>query len=465
MRITRGRRQGAAVTGLMLAATLLATPTGRSGTSAEPMLEPAPQTVTAVAHADISQAQVRAVAAKPNDVRAYWTPARMRAALPLGLDGLGNLLKPKAPAKAGTTTTAAGPTAPRTVGKLFFTTSAGDAVCSASSVNTPTKNLIITAGHCTNDGPVRCGVLGGSTCPTANFTNFLFVPRYRNGAGPDGSWVGRAVLNHSAWTRSGNLDYDHALITIAPRAGRNLVSVIGGNGLAMLYGSHQNRVRIWGWPAEAPYDGSTARQCFGNTTSFDSSGDAQLACPMTGGASGGPWFLSMSSASAGFIWAVTSRRTITGPKYLVAHPLSGAVMLLLSAAARPGVRGTSLLTTAYTGVARRTSSAPMTFMAFPDDVGRGQLLGTRAWARAGTRVVLQVRYPGTGWRHVGARFTNSAGQADFPHVVGAPGTRYYRTVTSTSRSNAVHVYVQPCPMPADQTTSVVRATRCSAPVG
>ena len=345
-----------------------------------------------------------------------------------------------------------------TVGATTRTDGVADYVCSAAAVNTATKNVIITAGHCASKS--TCFLL---SCRGEYFTNFLFVPRYANGTAPDGRWVGTQAITHQAWFDNENLAYDQALIKVANLNGRRLVDVVGGNGLAWNFPARENDIRVWGWPAEAPYDGSTAHRCYGNTSSYDGSGDAMISCPMTGGASGGPWFLSMASAGSGFTWAVTSRRTVGGPQFLVARPLSAAALLLVPPAARPPIRATRLVTAAYSGIARRTPRAPMAFMAYPDDVGTGQLLGIKAWARPGTRVVLQLRFPGTGWRSVFAKLADGAGHVHFPHGVGAPGTRYYRTVTSTSRSNEVRVVVHSCPLPADQRAHVVNATRCTPP--
>ena len=44
-----------------------------------------------------------------------------------------------------------------------------------------------------------------------------------------------------------------------------LVATVGGNGLSYNYGHNQTGVRIWGWPAGKPYDGTTPYYCDGNT--------------------------------------------------------------------------------------------------------------------------------------------------------------------------------------------------------
>ncbi len=40
--------------------------------------------------------------------------------------------------------------APRSTGKLFFSDGASDYVCSGAAVNTPERNVVLTAGHCSS---------------------------------------------------------------------------------------------------------------------------------------------------------------------------------------------------------------------------------------------------------------------------------------------------------------------------
>lgn len=394
-------------------------------------------------------AAIRTAALDTDGVRSYWTPSRMEAAVPLGLDVDGNHLAAAPPASSTPRAKAAALTAPRTVGKLFFTTNEGDAQCSAAALNSPGRNVVITAGHCANDGP---GLLG----PTANFRNFLFVPRYARGSAPDGRWVGTKVALHNAWVRSADTDYDQAVLTVAPIGGRNLVDVVGGNGLALNYPVRQNEVRVWGWPAEAPYDGETVRRCSGITGTYPGTGDAQINCTMNGGASGGPWMLSMTSANAGFIWAVTSRRTLEGRARLVARPLTSAVLTLVSA-----VRSRPVVSPARRPAARST----VPFKAYPADVGRGQLLRLKVKVPAGGKATLQLRYSSrSSWATVSSARAGSTGVLEFRFHPTRVGWSRYRVVTTRGTSTR-SVLVHHCPFPVSTSRAVVSATRCTAPVG
>ena len=47
------------------------------------------------------------------------------------------------------------------------------------------RDTVLTAGHCVNDGP------------GAFHTNWMFVPGYRDGARPYGTWTARDLLTTS----------------------------------------------------------------------------------------------------------------------------------------------------------------------------------------------------------------------------------------------------------------------------
>ncbi len=80
----------------------------------------------------------------------------------------------------------------RTVGKLFFSNSAGSTfVCSASVVNSENKDLVWTAGHCVSDGR---GTF---------YRNWQFVPAYRSGSASFGVWTPRRVSTTSEWHFAG----------------------------------------------------------------------------------------------------------------------------------------------------------------------------------------------------------------------------------------------------------------------
>ncbi|WP_051485379.1 trypsin-like serine peptidase [Nocardioides sp. J54] len=408
-----------------------------------------------------------ATAADAGAVRSYWTPRRMEAAVPLDLDQDGDPIP--ADDRSGGRVAAPRSTTlatPRTAGKLFFTTASGDAVCSAASVNTPEKNVVITAGHCVNTGGQRV-LLGGCTAGRY-FSNFLFVPRYDRGRAPFGSWVGTHVVTHPEWVnRCDDYAHDQALLVVAPRNGRRLVDVVGGNGLAMGFPVQQRDLVVWGWPARSPYDGETARRCAGRTTALDPTGDAFLQCPMNEGASGGPWFVGMVNKNVGYIWAVTSRRTVNRtPAYLVATPLDASVRDLLSTAraARPvavranaGMSGPVL--TPRAGAVRRPALRKQRTL-----VGRGQPIRLRARGQARTALVLEVRHsPKKRWVKVATLRTDASGVARWDRRAVRTGDRWYRVRIRQRASLPARVRVASCPLPHQRASAVLRATSCTKP--
>ncbi|TQK71377.1 hypothetical protein FBY23_3169 [Nocardioides sp. SLBN-35] len=400
-------------------------------------------------------------------VRDYWTAKRMRTAVPLDLDPAGNATTAPASTSGvqGRTSGRVGEGL-RSTGKLFFSDGGTNYVCSASSVNTPEKDLVVTAGHCVNSGGTRV-LLGGCRAGTY-YSNFMFVPGYDHNARPYGTWVGTAAIAQGDWvSRCDEVAHDQAMIRVAPQGGLDLVDVVGGNGLAWNYPVREDGVRVVGWPAEAPYDGQSRQECTGSTTVLDQTGDAQISCPLTGGASGGPWFLRMASADTGFIFAVTSRRTTSGPPLLLATPFDATIEGLLAAArvagrpaARPVVGPES-----GPGVGRPKRQR-LRLVATSPSVGFGEAYQLVAETRRVRRMVLQVRTaPGAPWARV-AKARVHQGVTVFTQTA-APGTWWYRVKVRKARKHSapVAVSVSPCPMPLDRTPSVVGNTRCTSPVG
>ncbi|GGO32022.1 hypothetical protein GCM10011574_70700 [Microbispora bryophytorum] len=174
---------------------------------------------------------------------------------------------------------------------MFFTVTAGsdagrNASCSGTAVTSANKSVVITAGHCVK--------LNG-----AFHANWVFVPGYDQGDRPHGTWPAITLLTTAQWNSGENMNYDVAAAVVAPQGGKSLTDVVGGQGVAF----NQPRGRqtyAFGYPAGGPYDGSKLVYCSGRT--FDdylSSQDQGLSCGMTGGASGGPWFLNFSERTGG----------------------------------------------------------------------------------------------------------------------------------------------------------------------
>jgi V8-like Glu-specific endopeptidase len=97
----------------------------------------------------------------------------------------------------------------RTVGKLFFTIGSTDYVCSASVIQ---RRVVVTAGHCVHSGS------GGQA---GFFRNWIFVPSYRDGTAPFGTWTPSLVTVTTTWATGGGTvpnAADYAMFVFADRA-------------------------------------------------------------------------------------------------------------------------------------------------------------------------------------------------------------------------------------------------------
>ncbi len=185
----------------------------------------------------------------------------------------------------------ADPTAPgfRQSGVIFIVLPGGFGLgrCSGSSVNAPNLSVVITAGHCVNEGDRR------------HWFNqdWVFVPGYHNGVRPFGVFVAKWLGATAPWVEGGseNADVGAAVVGRNER-GQRLGKAVGGYGIA--FGLSPNQAfDVHGYPAEAPFDGATQRLCADtpylghDLASFLWRGPLNLAlsCDVTGGASGGGW--------------------------------------------------------------------------------------------------------------------------------------------------------------------------------
>lgn len=224
-----------------------------------------------------------------------WSAERMEAATPadtLVLDQLGELDTTAAPDGAATTAAAEQPVLQATrvspvshIGKVFFTLGGADYVCSANAVTSANGNTVSTAGHCLNEGP------------GAFASEFIFVPAYENGSAPYGQWPAVELVAPTQWTNGGDIDYDTGFAVVASQGGRSLSATVGASGVAFNQPTGLSST-LYGYPAASPFDGETLQRCAG-TASRDRIGGTTsqgVPCDMTGGSSGGPWFLGSGSS-------------------------------------------------------------------------------------------------------------------------------------------------------------------------
>jgi hypothetical protein len=72
--------------------------------------------------------------------------------------------------------------------------------------------------------------------------------------------------------------------------------VVGGQGVAFNAARGQD-MYAFGYPAADPYDGTKLIYCSGTVFDAFPSDGIGMGCDMTGGASGGPWFLQFDEGS------------------------------------------------------------------------------------------------------------------------------------------------------------------------
>ncbi|MFG2997539.1 trypsin-like serine peptidase [Streptomyces sp. NPDC048340] len=251
---------------------------------------------------------------KQHHTQGFWTAERMRGATPLDVTAAPRTLRTTAPATVATPTkipptaasvsassagsSAASPTAfpqaggawtgggavVKTSGRVFFTMGDRTASCSGDSVTSANGSTVMTAGHCVK-------------YQGAWHTNWVFVPAYNNGNAPYGQWSATKTLATDQWAASEDMNMDVGLAVVAPLNGQKLSQVVGAQGIAF-NGGYNKKMYSFGFPAAAPYDGTKLVYCSGNSgKDFLLTKDHSLACNMTGGSSGGPWFQDFNEAT------------------------------------------------------------------------------------------------------------------------------------------------------------------------
>jgi V8-like Glu-specific endopeptidase len=229
------------------------------------------------------------------DVTAFWTPERMRSATPMDTITIGSpsaikrvpagaptAITPQAFPSGGAAWTGGGAVV-RTAGRVFFTYQGRTASCSGNAVVSSNRSTVMTAGHCVK--------LSG-----AFHTNWAFVPAYNNGAAPYGTWTARLTRATPQWVASEDINYDIGAAVVNTLNGQFLTDVVGSQGIAFNQARGQ-RMYAFGYPAAAPYDGTRLIYCSGTVFNAFLSNGIGMTCNMTGGSSGGPWFLGFSEAS------------------------------------------------------------------------------------------------------------------------------------------------------------------------
>ncbi|MFI6231112.1 hypothetical protein ACIBCR_27815 [Micromonospora echinospora] len=332
-----------------VAGSLLASPSAAATpTEATPATEPTAYGV-----------DTRPVGKTPAQLRAFWTPERLEAALRNPADarpvragdltgqGTGNrraaeVAPPTASAAAvppaGATTArpplstqatvsvsqrvsnpAAWPTS--AVGRLFYSNQAETEwyTCSGTSIVSTGGNAVWTAGHCLHQGS------GGNSGWMANH---VFIPAYGFNSNPYGWFFGVSIIAPSAWTDGADLEgSDVGALLVVPETGSNsLLTTVGGWGYQFNGATAYSNARSYGYPvigynrpASDFADGEYMMYCEGNTSDADNLNPfddrLRLSCDMGGGASGGPLVINVGSSNIQIVGTNSHRNVDNNGNY------------------------------------------------------------------------------------------------------------------------------------------------------
>jgi V8-like Glu-specific endopeptidase len=236
----------------------------------------------------------------------HWTLASMRAAIDADLPPDGTSDFAAGPLSAGKGAQQQGQ-APEnssldyplsTVGKVFFSDSSGlDYVCSGTAITSLNGSVVDTAGHCLY-------------WQRNWMRNVIFCPLYDHGNTQFGCWAAHTLEVPSDWldARPNDLHHDFGMAIVTPNAQGKLTDVVGGVGWAYNQKPEQT-FHAYGYPAAPPFDGQSRQSCdpaAGKSWQHGGGVVVSIPCNMTGGSSGGPWFIQLDG-----IWYLNGHNDFT----------------------------------------------------------------------------------------------------------------------------------------------------------
>lgn len=172
----------------------------------------------------------------------------------------------------------------RTNGRIFgFFPGLGRYSCSGTALDTPSRSIVVTAGHCVRDE----GIWG---------RDVVFVPAYEHGARPFGNFSAMASFVTPQWRKLQNPDFDVGAFEVKPNRLGALADVVGGREWATGR-SRLSSFEIFGYPAGA-LQGESLRSCPTRgigadpmTNPLPGPPTMPARCDMASGSSGGAWIV------------------------------------------------------------------------------------------------------------------------------------------------------------------------------
>ncbi len=172
----------------------------------------------------------------------------------------------------------------RTNGRILgFDPKEGSYSCSGTALDTPSRSIVLTAGHCVLENH-------------SYGKELVFIPAFEHGDRPFGTFAVEVAYLMPQWRHSENPDFDVAALRVAPNQFGALTDVVGGRGYVTGRSRHLH-FQIYGYPAAALH-GEELRSCLAKGLGSDSltyhyAGPPTIpsACDMAGGSSGGAWIV------------------------------------------------------------------------------------------------------------------------------------------------------------------------------
>ncbi len=237
-----------------------------------------------------------ALAASERDrVLRYWIPQRMESARPLDLvrgggGGLHLRLGRAEPARASFLAVGTPEAPPYTVnGRVFIRVRGERGYCSGTAIDSPTRRLVLTAGHCVNAGADYRGNLW--------YRDLLFVPAYTAGKAPFGAFAAQRgkVFAPLQWRRQSNANFDLGAFLTAPNnRGTPVADAVGGGAAIALDMPRNQRFASFGYPGNVQrMQGCNGTYVGDDRLTFPLPGPPTLgiSCHWAPGASGGGWLI------------------------------------------------------------------------------------------------------------------------------------------------------------------------------
>ncbi|HEX6688461.1 MAG TPA: hypothetical protein VF085_07330 [Solirubrobacterales bacterium] len=216
----------------------------------------------------------------------YWTAARMRSTPPLdgatgGLTALASFAQ------------VAEPTVPPFAvnGRLFVRQGKNRGFCSATAIDTPSRKLVLTAGHCINSGPEP---------PNGHnvWSSLLeFVPAYSGSTAPFGAFIAhrKSVFALKQWVEFGNPNFDVGALVVDPNAeGVEVADAVGGGAAIATDLSRRQDFQTFGYPGQTRWMQNCSSPYVGDdilTYRIPGPPTIAIGCHWTPGASGGGWLI------------------------------------------------------------------------------------------------------------------------------------------------------------------------------